>query len=71
VKSIFHKIALLFWNVAIAIMTRSKSFRGLASKSVQIFEHKQYLIYSAIVAFWGFIGLVAGFILGRFGFALR
>ena len=70
-KSLLTQIEISFWNVAIRLMTHSESVRLIAGKSMQILQNRQTLLYSAIVVFWGFIGLVTGFMLGRFGYVLR
>ena len=70
-KLMINKAEIIFWNMAIGLMTHSPSVRLVTSKTGRFLQHKTYLLYSAIVGFWGFTGLVTGLMLGRFGISLH
>lgn len=70
-KYMFNKVEITFWNVAISLMTHSPSVRRVTSQTGRFLQHRTYLLYSAVVGFWGFTGLLTGLMLGRFGVSLH
>lgn len=66
------KLELLFWNIAISLMTSSRLFRCFIRKAYTISRtnNKSLVWLPPLLFLWGCTGLLTGFILGLLGLKL-
>jgi hypothetical protein len=64
--SLYHKCELLFWDVAIDLLTRSVWLRNLIRQAVLLKNSSDLKLYFSIIVFSGLFGFFVGFSIPHF-----
>ncbi|GIV66068.1 MAG: hypothetical protein AB1457_00595 [Chloroflexota bacterium] len=64
--SIYHKCELIFWDIAIDLLTRSGWLRNLIRQAILLKSSPNFKLYCSIVIFSGLFGFFVGFSIPHF-----